>query len=460
MSPLTLGQTQWGSTGQLISFMLAMVGLSFAGQLAAHALSFGKSNHPTRKALGYLFPLAAGVFMAILWGRAQMALALTTGAAVACLLVAGGVCLTIAPVRAFHPRQAGLVRFVLPVALLLMISGFSGHFGWLHVAAFAIEGLAIYAAFGRRSPDTDCAPSPPVDPPIPHHGPGLTHSLASAQVSTSSMTISKFAPPDDDPPIPEPTSLVPDPAHPQAAAQKGDITDFLSRPTEKISDVPITAQSRGSRPFTPMGRRVALAFAFLLSMACAALMMFTIMLPSSILNRVPQETLGATVLAPILLLSCIGGATTAAQHKQGEEAFLQVVSFVLLTLCLLLPATIALWRFQPALSAYLMPTPVPAMVTTGLGEPTAASTQPETGSTDDGEITPPASEPASGATIQMNPPVRYPAISWRLDSAILVTIGLLLLGVSIGRLPLTQRTGMLLLIGYLLYMITYARGTL
>jgi hypothetical protein len=136
---------------------------------------------------------------------------------------------------------------------------------------------------------------------------------------------------------------------------------------------------------------------------------------------------------------------------------------VLLNLCALLSLVVLLSAARPALMTGLgpmasvlepPPPPPPRAYDDSLEEDDSAdaTTMPVGAPT-----TAPATQPAADDAYADAPPVwtdgvPYPMAAWRLDTVILVVLGLVVLPVALGRWTLSRRDGLLLVIAYALYL--------
>ena len=137
--------------------------------------------------------------------------------------------------------------------------------------------------------------------------------------------------------------------------------------------------------------------------------------------------IAAAVVSPLLVLPMLGTGAIAAHHGRLSSAVAGIVGVVLLNLCALLPMVILTayarqvvldWdKFQPAVAAT-----------------TAATTEP-------------------AETLDQLRPVPFPLAVWRVDTALLIVFGLLLIPISLGRLTLRKPEGLALAVLYAIYLI-------
>jgi Ca2+/Na+ antiporter len=142
--------------------------------------------------------------------------------------------------------------------------------------------------------------------------------------------------------------------------------------------------------------------------------------------RVLGGTVAATVvLGPGLILPILGSGTTLASEGRSAEAMTAYVGLSLLNLCLLLPMVIVV--------GYLTP---------GIHEVVAALRHATT-------------MPGSplGAIAEKADAIAFPLAVWRVDTVLLVALGLMLLPAALGRWPLGRREGVGMILGYWAYLL-------
>ena len=141
----------------------------------------------------------------------------------------------------------------------------------------------------------------------------------------------------------------------------------------------------------------------------------------------------ALLVAPALVLPMIGSGMMLARANLYSGAVSASVGIVLLNLCFGLPLVIGVWYAKPlwgARSERLV-----AMVTPADGAPTTA----------------PAVNDDATATAT-DPSIRFPISMWRVDTVILVLLGLVLLPLAVGRWLPGKFEGVLLVCVYVIYM--------
>ena len=139
--------------------------------------------------------------------------------------------------------------------------------------------------------------------------------------------------------------------------------------------------------------------------------------------------IAATMLSPLLVLPMVAASVALAHRRRESVATGTSVGVVLLNLCLLLPAVILLsyvvpelhvWStrlFDPVTSADLSPATLPAL----------------------------AEAPA--------PRLVFPIAVWRIDTVLLIVLGLVLIPVALGRWTLGRGEGIALILGYGIYIV-------
>jgi Ca2+/Na+ antiporter len=137
--------------------------------------------------------------------------------------------------------------------------------------------------------------------------------------------------------------------------------------------------------------------------------------------------IAAAVVSPLLVLPMLGSGSIAAHHGRLPSAIAGIVGVVLLNLCALLPLVILThytrqvvvdWdKFHPAVAATTMATTEPV------------------------------------ETLYQLRSVPFPLAVWRVDTTLLIVLGLLLIPVSLGRLTLRKPEGLALAIVYAVYLV-------
>lgn len=125
--------------------------------------------------------------------------------------------------------------------------------------------------------------------------------------------------------------------------------------------------------------------------------------------------LTATLLGPMLILPIIGTGTELAHQHQSSAAISAQVGVALLNLCALLPLTVLAGAFHVSFGS----TPIhwPSV--------------------------------SFDSTFAMH----FPLAVWRVDVILLIVLGLVLMPVALGRWSVTRMQGVLMMLGYLFYLV-------
>jgi Ca2+/Na+ antiporter len=145
-------------------------------------------------------------------------------------------------------------------------------------------------------------------------------------------------------------------------------------------------------------------------------------------RAVTLGTVAATMMAPMLVLPMLGTGTMLAARGMGGVAVTSQVGVVLLNLCLWLPVVIGGTYWQAAHVEKVAAT--------------QPSTQPTTQAVED---------PTEGAREMV-----FPVIVWRVDTVVLLVLGMILLPAAIGRWTLGRRDGVVMLFVYVAYLMVVA----
>ena len=163
---------------QSILLLMAASGVLYAGsRLAVYALTRQDGSDPGCRALAQWLPIAATAIAAILWPTgnnpqlqrqlASIAVSVVFGSSVACLSLVLGMTTWLAPLHDL-PASRKVWPFIMPVALLLLMAGFSGHLTWWHgLMLLGLGGaivpvwLSVAGRAGRIFRKTISAAGPP-----------------------------------------------------------------------------------------------------------------------------------------------------------------------------------------------------------------------------------------------------------------------------------------------------------
>ena len=144
-----------GKTLSIGLLMAASVLLYGASRMAVFALARPDGSNPGRRALAQWVPIAATAIAAILWRSedaqmqrhmASIAISVVFGTSLACLSLVAGMATYLTPLHILPPSKK-VWPFVLPVALLTLMAGISGHLTWWHALMLMALGGAIVAVW-------------------------------------------------------------------------------------------------------------------------------------------------------------------------------------------------------------------------------------------------------------------------------------------------------------------------
>ena len=141
----------------------------------------------------------------------------------------------------------------------------------------------------------------------------------------------------------------------------------------------------------------------------------------------------ALLVAPALVLPMIGSGMMLARANLYSGAVSASVGIVLLNLCFGLPLVIGVWYAKPLWAGRTER--LVAMVTPANGQPTTG---------------PAVADDASA--LAPDPSVRFPISLWRVDTVVLIVLGLVLLPLAVGRWLPGKFEGVLLVCVYIIYM--------
>jgi cation:H+ antiporter len=144
----------WGRWLLLIGAVLLYV----ASRAAVDALSRGRTS-PGRRAVGNWIPIAATALVAMVMGRADLALSIVFATSVGCLSLLVGSIAILSPDADAPPAFRRLWPFALPAALLVLMVGFAGQIGWQHAILLLLEGSVLLFAWKELSVAGDASVS-------------------------------------------------------------------------------------------------------------------------------------------------------------------------------------------------------------------------------------------------------------------------------------------------------------
>lgn len=153
----------------------------------------------------------------------------------------------------------------------------------------------------------------------------------------------------------------------------------------------------------------------------------------------------ALMLAPALVLPMIGSNSALAGQGRFDEAVSSQLAFVILNLCLLVPLAAVLWETRPTWH--------PSAGAQASSEQSAAQDAPSTlPATPIGpETLDTHADPSPGRKA-----LPYPIAVWRVDTVLLVAVGMMLIPIALGRWAVGAAEGAALIVAYTLYMVLTA----
>ena len=186
-----------------------------------------------------------------------------------------------------------------------------------------------------------------------------------------------------------------------------------------------------------MGRRAQLALATALALIGGMLAVYGAVRMSDETGIMSTGLIASAALGPLLVLPMIGSASVLASHGQTQTAVGASVVIVLLNLCCLLPLVIGGWH---ARQHYFPPLATPAQAVAAPATTQSAEDDPSA------DLEPlPADD--------MPPVLGFPIAVWRIDTVLLILLGLMLLPVSLNLWEMRRFEGMLLIVIYACYLV-------
>jgi hypothetical protein len=186
-----------------------------------------------------------------------------------------------------------------------------------------------------------------------------------------------------------------------------------------------------------MGRGAQLALATALALVGAMLGVYGAVRMSNETGIMSTGLIASAALGPLLVLPMIGSASILASQGQTQTAVGASVVIVLINLCCLLPLVILGWHarqhYFPPLPAPSQAIAAPATTQSVVDDPTA-------------EVEPLPEE-------ETPPVLGFPIAVWRIDTVLLILLGLMLLPVSLNLWEMRRTEGMLLIVIYACYLV-------
>ncbi|MCC6239195.1 MAG: hypothetical protein IT448_02700 [Phycisphaerales bacterium] len=124
--------------------LAALVLLYIATRSALNAAFDPRTDTSGRLAWTMALPISLVAGLAVFMDRADLAIALLFASSVAALSLVSGLCAFLSPVKQVPACVGRIGLFLIPLALLAILTGFSGHLSLTHAVVFALQGLFIY----------------------------------------------------------------------------------------------------------------------------------------------------------------------------------------------------------------------------------------------------------------------------------------------------------------------------
>lgn len=370
---------------------IAAVGWYAASRAAEEVLAARKPITPGRRAVAYSLSSVLVAILAILLGRPEIAIGVVFATSVASMTLVLG----IVTVNANHTRTTERRRiwgFLLPVGLISLLIGLRGVIGGMQALFLLLEGIVLLMLWNdtpdARTADTDSA------------------DWSAALPATLDA----------------------------AASQASPVSTGFSGLTLLQLGIAVIASIVASWAGITSVRQI-----------------------SSALHLSSSGVITALMLAPAMILPMIGAGSVLSSEGKYDQAVTTLVGFVMLQICAVLPLSAGLWLsrpiWNPPLQSFIASVQhvpqvpaaavVPATLPTSYPATTrSAATTLSIASTQEAEM--PAEDP--------DHPLVYPMAVWRVDTVLLIAIGMLLLPVSLGRWTLGHIEGGALIFVYVVYM--------
>ena len=380
------------STSDLV-FLFAGAGLVLyiAARAAVDALTSASDPSPGKLAVGHWISIAWPALLATAAGRSEIGVAIALATSVAALAMVMGVLICISGDTGGARLRARAWPFVVPAALLALLAGFSGSLTWWHALMLLGLGACVLSVWNGRDPDDE--PALAAQPP--------THSVE---------------PPGGFEVLP-----------PSAHAQPHD---------QAVASAPPSPPSSATPPVMTEGqwRAAQLVLAVALAAAGGWLAYRATTVADDRTRVATSGLIAAAVVAPLLVLPMLGTGAIAAHHGRLPAATAAIVGVVLLNLCLLLPLVVLTHHARQVVVDWERIQPV-------LDSSAATTTTATT------------TETAEDEDIYQIRPMPFPLAVWRVDTVLLIVLGLLLVPVSLGRLTLKKPEGLALAVIYAVYLV-------
>ena len=200
------------------------------------------------------------------------------------------------------------------------------------------------------------------------------------------------------------------------------------------------------------GQRIQLALAVLLALVGAVCAVYGAVRMSEETKVMSTGLIASAALGPLLVLPMIGSASLLASHGQVQTAVGASVLLVFLNLCALLPVVVAGWHVReqfvpPPAAAATVTTASPAPATSTTAPATTQSAEESDGSEEEVYASEPIPEDETPRVLS------FPIAVWRIDTVLLILLGLMLLPVSLNLWQMRRVEGILLIAIYACYLV-------
>ncbi|MGB7159271.1 MAG: hypothetical protein WBD40_14475, partial [Tepidisphaeraceae bacterium] len=198
-------------------------------------------------------------------------------------------------------------------------------------------------------------------------------------------------------------------------------------------------------------RKLQLALAVVLGAVGAVAAVYGAVRMSAETKIMSTGLIASAALGPLLILPMIGSASVLASHGHAQTAVGASVMIVFLNLCLLLPVAVTVWHVRqmfvvpPVVEAV---TPTTKSTTTAPMAPTTTTTT--TQAIDDESF---VDEEAAFSVDDMPKVFTFPIATWRIDTVLLILLGLMILPVALNLWEIRRSEGLLLIVVYACYLV-------
>ncbi len=124
--------------------LAALVLLYIAGRAALDAMIDARSATASRFAWTMTLPIGIAAAVAMMMQRPEVAVAVLFATSVAALSLVSGLCAFLAPTSEIPGVARRVWVFLIPLAMLALMAGFTGQLTLTHAAIFALQGAFIY----------------------------------------------------------------------------------------------------------------------------------------------------------------------------------------------------------------------------------------------------------------------------------------------------------------------------